>query len=222
MKTATFFLFAVFLVAAECASVAYTNSRLGKRTPVSRSSVFFNKDGTNVAYSINHKPSAGIDASVSITRNVPARSAVPVPAIRVAPAIIPRPVSVKAPVDLPVQLPFYAPVHAPAVPATQVVLNAPVVQQINPISVGGSPAVSNAYPVGTARNPPIPTPYNTVHPEKVPGAYPVGMARNPPIPTPYNTVPHNNDVDAYRMADPFAFGPLPFELNHPITFVTGF
>ncbi|XP_032776511.2 uncharacterized protein LOC116915464 [Daphnia magna] len=196
MKTAAFFLFAVFLVAAECASVAYTNSRLGKRTPVSRSSVFFNKDGTNVAYSINHKPSAGFDASVSITRNVPARPAVPVPAIRLAPAIIPRPVSVKTPVDLPVQLPFYAPVNVPAVPATPVVLDAPVVQQINPISVPVSPAVPNAFPIG--------------------------VVQNAPIPLPYNTVSHENVVDAYRLADPFAFGPLPLSLDHSVMFAKRF
>ncbi|KAI9565965.1 hypothetical protein GHT06_009763 [Daphnia sinensis] len=194
MKTATLFLFAVYLVAAECASVAYTNSRLGKRTPVSRSSVFFNKDGTNVAYSINHKPSAGIDASVSITRSFPARPAVPVPAMRLAPAIIPRPV--KAPVDLPVQLPFYAPVNVPAVPATPVAVDTRVVQPINPIAGPVSPAV--------------------------PHAYPAGVVQNAPIPLPYNTVSHENVVDAYQLADPFAFGPLPFDLDHPVMFVKGF
>lgn len=133
---------------------------------------------------------------MSITRNVPARPAVPVPAIRLAPAIIPRPVSVKTPVDLPVQLPFYAPVNVPAVPATPVVLDAPVVQQINPISVPVSPAVPNAFPIG--------------------------VVQNAPIPLPYNTVSHENVVDAYRLADPFAFGPLPLALDHHVMFAKGF
>lgn len=141
-------------------------------------------DGTEVAYSINHIPSGALDASVYIRRKVPVYSAVRTPAIALAPAIIPRPA--KATMDVPVRIPFYAPVNVPAVPATPVVFDAPVVHQINPMSV----PVSSGVP------------------------YHVGVVQQAPIPLPYNTKPHNNAVDAYQMAEPFAFGPHPFAADY--------
>ena len=117
---------------------------------------------SNVAYSINHKPSGGPDTSVSVTRNVPARPAtVPVP------AIVRAPVVVKQALNVPV-----APVNVPAVPA--VVFDAPA---------------------------------------------PVAAVPQAPIPVPFNTVAHSNVVDAYHLADPFAFGPHPFVADYPAFFV---
>nr|CAH0102476.1 unnamed protein product [Daphnia galeata] len=172
MKTAILFLFSAFVAASHCTSVAFTSSKLGKRTPVSRSNVFFNMGDSNVAYSINHKPSGGPDTSVSVTRNVPARPAtVPVPAIVRAPFVVKQALNVPvAAVEVPV--PIYAPVNVPAVPA--VVFDAPA---------------------------------------------PVAALPQALIPVPFNTVAHSNVVDAYHLADPFAFGPHPFVADYPVFFV---
>ena len=130
---------------------------------------------SNVAYSINHKPSDGSDTSVSVTRNVPARPAtVPVPAIVRAPVVVKQALNVPvAAVEVPV--PIYAPVNVPAVPA--VVFDAQV------------------------------------------AALPVAAVPQAPIPVPFNTVAHSNVVDAYHLADPFAFGPYPFVADYPAFFV---
>ncbi|EFX81044.1 hypothetical protein DAPPUDRAFT_242883 [Daphnia pulex] len=170
-------------VTANCTSVAFTSSKLGTRTPVSRSNVFFNMGDSNVAYSINHRPSGGRDTSVSVTRNVPARpAAVAVPAIVRAPVVVKEAYKVPVPsVEVPVQLPFYAPVNVPALP---LVLDAPaVVQQIHPAPL------------------------------------PVAAVPQAPIPVPFNTVAYDNPVDAYHLADPFAFGPHPFAADYPAFFV---
>lgn len=139
---------------------------------------------SNVAYSINHRPSGGPDTSVSVTRNVSARpaDAVPVPAIVRAPAIVKETFQVpNAALEVPVQLPFYVPVNVPALP---VVLDAPAVA--HPISSASLPATA------------------------VPQA---------PIPVPFNRVAYDNVVDAYHLADPFAFGPHPFAADYPSFFV---
>jgi hypothetical protein len=132
---------------------------------------------SNVAYSINHRPSGGRDTSVSVTRNVPARpAAVPVPAIVRAPVVVKEALQVPvARVEVPVHLPFYAPVNVPALPS--VVLDAPA-----PVRVAAVPQVA-------------------------------------PIPVPFNTVAYDNVVDAYHLADPFAFGPHPFAADYPAFFV---
>ncbi len=138
---------------------------------------------SNVAYSINHRPSGGRDTSVSVTRNVPARpAAVAVPAIVRAPVVVKEAYEVPiAAVEVPVQLPFYAPVNVPALP---LFLDAPaVVQQLNPAPL------------------------------------PVAAVPQAPIPVPFNTVAYDNVVDAYHLADPFAFGPHPFAADYPAFFV---
>lgn len=139
---------------------------------------------SNVAYSINHRPSGGRDTSVSVTRNVPARpAAVAVPAIVRAPVVVKEAYKVHhvPSVEVPVQLPFYAPVNVPALP---LVLDAPaVVQQIHPAPL------------------------------------PVAAVPQAPIPVPFNTVAYDNPVDAYHLADPFAFGPHPFAADYSAFFV---
>ena len=50
-------------------------------------------------------------------------------------------------------------------------------------------------------------------------ALPVAAVPQAPIPVPFNTVAHSNVVDAYHLADPFAFGPHPFVADYPAFFV---